>query len=263
MVTFGGQVSGFLAVPEKGAPPFAAVILCHERYGLVQHTLDLAAKFAAHGYIGLAPDMFSHWKGDKVALNRGDVRASLSDSVIRSSLSAGLDFLLKHPKANGKRIAVMGVCQSGAFPLLLNSVRKEVAANIVFYGGAQSREWEINEDRRESYDDILGRLTAPVLGVWGEDDHVIAVDDVCRLRGALEAKRKSYEFKLFPHMPHGWLNSTMPGRYRPTEAEEAWNLVLSFLDRVYAGAFPPDRVTGRFESNIAPNYDFTKNVRLA
>ena len=102
-----------------------------------------------------------------------------------------------------------------------------------------------------------------MLGIWGEDDFVVSLDDVRRLREALEANRKSYEFKLYPNMPHGWMNSTMPGRYRPDEAEQAWGLIMSFLDRVHSGEFPRDRVIWRFESDIAPSYDFTKKVRLA
>jgi carboxymethylenebutenolidase len=57
MITFGDRVQGFLAEPEQGTGPFAAVILGHERYGLVQHTLDLAAKFARAGLVCLAPDL--------------------------------------------------------------------------------------------------------------------------------------------------------------------------------------------------------------
>ena len=39
-------------------------------------------------------------------------------------------------------------------------------------------------------------------------------------------------------MPHGWLNDTMPGRYRQAEAEAAWAMMIDFLNRVYAGAYP-------------------------
>ena len=63
-IAFGDGISGFLAVPEGSDASLGAVILGHERYGLVQHTLDLTAKLAAHGYIGLAPDMYSLWEGD-------------------------------------------------------------------------------------------------------------------------------------------------------------------------------------------------------
>jgi carboxymethylenebutenolidase len=262
-ITYGDRVKGFLAVPKTGTGPFPAVVLGHERYGLVQHTLDLTAKFAAHGYVGLAPDMFSRWEGDKAALNRGDIQVPLTDDDIRSYMGDSLDYLRHYPKAVPDQIAAMGVCQSGDYPLVLNSVRKEVSANIVVYGGAQKAVWEVGATRREAYESILERVTAPILGIWGEDDFVVSVDDVQRLRGALEAKRKSYEFTLFPHMPHGWFNSTMPGRYRPKETEEAWALIMDFLKRVRAGAFPQDRVLWSFRSDIAPNYDFTKKVRLA
>ncbi|MEA2639789.1 MAG: Dienelactone hydrolase family [Chloroflexota bacterium] len=63
--------------------PYGAVVLGHERYGLVQHTLDLAAKFAAYGFVALAPDMASHWDGDKEALNRGDAHLTLADHEVQ------------------------------------------------------------------------------------------------------------------------------------------------------------------------------------
>jgi len=38
---------------------------------------------------------------------------------------------------------------------------------------------------------------------------------------------------------------------------------MDFLSRVHADEFPSDRVIWRFESNIAPDYDFSTKVRLA
>ena len=263
MISYGDRVQGFLAIPENQPGPFGAVVLGHERYGLVQHTLDLVAKFAAHGYIALAPDMFSRWEGDKEALNRGEIQVRISDADIRSYMGASLDHLLAHPQVDPDRISAMGVCQSGDYPLVLNSVRNELAANIVVYGGAQARSWEVNEYRPEPYESILEQVQAPILGIWGEDDSVVSVDDMRRLRNALESKRKTYEFTLFPGMPHGWMNSTMPGRYRPTESEQAWSIIINFLERVQAGDFPKERVIWRFRSDIAPDYDFTQKVRLA
>ena len=146
MIAYGDRVRGFLAVPENQPGPFGAVILGHERYGLVQHTLDLVAKFATYGYIGLAPDMFSRWGGDKEALTRGDISVRISDVDIRSDMGDSLDHLLTHPQVDPDRICAMGVCQSGDYPLVLNSVRHEIAANIVIYGGAQASKWEVNQE---------------------------------------------------------------------------------------------------------------------
>ena len=89
------------------------------------------------------------------------------------------------------------------------------------------------------------------------------MEDMRRLRDVLESNRKTYEFALFPVMPHGWMNSTMPGRYRPKETEQAGSMILDFMELVHAGEVPDDRVIWRFQSNIAPDYDFTKKVRLA
>lgn len=264
MVTFGDRVQGFLAVPEHGDGPFAGVVLGHERYGLVQHTLDLAAKFARDGLVCIAPDLFSRWEGDKEALNRGEIQVPIVDEDIKAYMSDGVDYLLQHPKVDPQRIVAMGVCQSGSFPLLANSIRPEIIANIVIYGAAQQAEWEAQPPRRtEPYDDIIGRITAPVMGIWGEDDFVVSVADVRRLRDVLEDKRKTYEFTLFRDMPHGWMNSTMPGRYRPRETEQVWSMILDFIQRAHAGAFPKDRVLWKFDSDFAVDYDFTKKVRLA
>jgi hypothetical protein len=40
-------------------------------------------------------------------------------------------------------------------------------------------------------------------------------------------------------------------------------MILDFMERVHAGEFSDVRVIWRFQSNIAPEYDFSKKVRLA
>ncbi len=91
----------------------------------------------------------------------------------------------------------------------------------------------------------------------------ISLEDVRRVRDALESGRRSYRMKLFAGMPHGWLNDTMPGRYRAKEAKEAWVLLTRFLADVFSGAWPgEDRVRWEFESATSVDYDFSKNTRL-
>src|SRR5579864_8162513 len=152
-VTFGNRVEAFLAAP-AGDGPFPAVILYHERYGLVQHTLDLAEKFALYGYVALAPDLFSRWDGDKAALNRGDIQVKITDEDISSYGNDCLDFLRRDDRVDSGRLAVMGVCQSGDYPLVLNSQRHDFGANVVVYGGAQRAVWEVSDTRTEPYEAI-------------------------------------------------------------------------------------------------------------
>ena len=261
-VRFGGDCEGYLYLPE-GTERAGSVVILHERYGLVQHTLDLAARLARDGYVALAPDLFSRWKGDHAALRRGAVRVTLSDEEVAGVIDSGLEFLKTHPRVARERIALMGVCQSGRYPVVVGSRRRDLAACVVLYGASQKRDWEVSDLQPRPMEEMMRALAAPALFVFGERDHTISLDDVRRTRDALERGRRSYRMKVFPDMPHGWLNDTMPGRYRAREAGEAWNVLLRFLSEVFEGSWPgPERVRWEFESASAPDYDFAKNVRL-
>lgn len=260
MVAFSDDSAGAVYVPADGRR-LGTVLICHERYGLAQHTLDLAQRLSNAGYLAVAPDFFADWEGDKIALAAGDLSVDLDDAVVIKHLGAAINYAIKHLDANPSRVGVVGVCLSGSYSLLASSIYPELSAAVIMYGGAGDD--DVSPDRIPSYKEILPKLKAPVLGIWGEKDHVVSVDEVRRMRQLLEDNGVSYEFTLFPSVAHGWLNSTMPGRYRPAEGEAAWSLVLSFLDRAFAGDFDPDRKHWSFTADTAKNYDFSKNVRLA
>ena len=52
-----GELPAFLAVPETDSL-VPAIVLMHERYGLVQHTRNLTERYARDGYVCIAPDFF-------------------------------------------------------------------------------------------------------------------------------------------------------------------------------------------------------------
>jgi carboxymethylenebutenolidase len=260
-IRFGGDCEGRLYLP-AGDARAGAVIILHERYGLVQHTLDLAQRLARDGYVALAPDLFSRWKGDRAALARGEARAALPDGEVAGVIDAAVDFLRTHPRVSPERVALMGVCQSGRYPIVVGSRRRDLAALVVFYGASQRRDWEASPLQPRPMTGMLPAIGAPALFVYGERDHTISLADVRSVRDVLEEGRRSYRMKVFAGMPHGWLNDTMPGRYRAKEAEEAWIVLLRFLSDVFSGRWPGAEVRWEFESASAPDYDFSNNRRL-
>src|SRR2546421_3593041 len=151
-----------------------ALVILHERYGLVQHTLDLVQRLAADGYVALAPDLFSRWQGDREALKRGEVRVTLPDDEVAAVIDRAIDFV----KPRATRVAVMGVCQSGRYPIVVGSRRHDLAACVVFYGASQQRDWEPSALQPRAMDDMLRELHAPALFVYGERDHTISLGDV-------------------------------------------------------------------------------------
>lgn len=257
----GDRAEAFLFLPESESPS-GAVIILHERYGLVQHTLDLAQKLAASGFVALAPDLFSTSGSDRETLSRGDERVALADPECAAVLNAWIDYLKQHERVLESRIALMGVCQSGRYPIVVASQRRDLAACVVFYGAAKEEDWNPSELQPLGMADMIQKISTPSFFVFGEADHVISISDVLRIRDALEGANQSYRMKVFSGMPHGFLNDTMPGRYRAKETGEAWNLLEKFLADVFSADWPNGRVIWDFHGDISADYDFSRNVRL-
>lgn len=246
----------------QGGDPHVGVIVLHERYGLVQHTLDIAARLATSGYLAVAPDLFSRWEGDAEALARGDIRATVSDDSCAATIDTWVEWLGGSAGLDPGRVVVMGVCQSGRYPIVSASRRDDLGALVVFYGAAKEDDWGTDANQPKAMRELITTVRTPGLFVFGEADHVISVEDVRRLRDCLEAARCSFRMMLVPEVPHGFLNDTMPGRYRPAAAEQSWAELRRFLDEVFAGGWPDDEVRWEFTSRIAADYDFSSNVRL-
>ena len=251
-----------LARPEAKHPR-PAVVLIHERYGIVQHQRDLAERLASEGYVACLPNLFHRFDGDREALERGDITTGIRDDEALADLDDAIAFLRDESYVSGDDIGIIGVCQSGRQPMLYAANRRDVASIVVMYGGVGKNDWESNEARPATVTDLVRDLSCPVLGLFGEEDHVVAVEEVERYRDELERARKSYRIRVYRGAPHGWLNDTMPGRYRREQAEESWGELTKFLRETLDSRWDPDHVTWSFESDIAPTYDFTKNRRLA
>jgi carboxymethylenebutenolidase len=257
-IACGGDMPAFVAVPE-GDAKVPAVIVLHERYGLVRHTRDLAERFARDGFVAVAPDLFFKHP-DQQALHRGDAGCDLTDPEAVRGLVAAIDALEEVPQADPARLAVMGVCQTGRHPLVL-AASHPIAAALVWYGSAQPREWAVNSKYPRALEDIIAAIDCPVLGMFGETDHLIAIDDVRRLRDCLERHAKAYRINVYGDAPHGWLNDTMPGRYRRAQAEAAWADQRAFLEEVFAPGYDRSRRLQLYAADIAADYDFSRNVR--
>ncbi|MPZ77527.1 MAG: hypothetical protein GEU77_13500 [Deltaproteobacteria bacterium] len=261
MVRFGKGISAVRALPKaKGKRP--AVIILHERYGIDQHTKDLTVRLAQAGFVGLAPDLFHRFTGDKKAVLSGQQRVDLTDDGALEDLNAAVEYLKRSANVDGARIGIIGVCQTGRQPLLLAANRHDIAGVVVLYGGIGGKEWLANELRPTPVEDLVPQVNCPVLGVFGEADHIISVDDVVRLRNSFEKAKKSYHIRIYRDAPHGWLNDTMPGRYRKEPAKDAWSLMMSFLKKCFGGGWDTSRIFSTFESDYSTQYDFSKNVRM-
>lgn len=254
-----GGMPAYLARP-AGQGRFPVIVLMHERYGLVPHTRDLARRCASDGFFVVAPNFFFRHP-DQAALNAGESRYDMTDVEAIDLIGAAFAACQDNPAADMERTAVAGYCQTGRHPLVY-AAEVPVTAAIVWYGAASKREWPASPLNHKPLEDIVAALDCPVFGAFGAADHIISVEDVRRFRDAFEKHKKTYELHVYAGAPHGWLNDTMPGRYRAPQADAGWTDQQRFLKRVFEGGIRRDRVSWRFESEIDSDYDFSKNVRL-
>ena len=254
------RINGFLGIP-AGSGRKPVVIHLHERYGIVEHTTDLGEKFVDAGYVTIVPDFFSRFTGDREVLARGDDRCELSDKEVLLDLDAVIKHLRTIPEADMSKIAMSGVCQTGRQPILAAAKRDYLSAAVVLYGAVYDADWKSHPLRPEPIEKLIQEIHCPITAVFGELDNLIHRDNIVRMFTVLAQAKKSFDIRVYADAPHGFLNDTMPGRYRAPQSDAAWNQITSFLQSVFAGAWNKDRAIWRFEADSSVNYDFTKMKR--
>jgi len=254
------RMNGFLGTP-AGAGKKPVVIHLHERYGIVEHTTDLGQKFVDAGYVTIVPDFFSRFTGDREALARGDDRCDLSDEQVLVDLDAVVAYLRALPEADMTKVAMSGVCQTGRQPILAAAKRNLFSAAVVLYGAVYDADWKSHPMRPESIEKLLQEISCPLTAVFGELDNLIHRDNIVRMFSVLAQAKKSFDIRIYAGAPHGFLNDTMPGRYRQAQSDAAWNQITSFLKSAFAGEWKKDRAIWRFDADSAVNYDFATMKR--
>lgn len=195
------------------------VIVIQEWWGLTDHIKDIARRFAAEGYVAIAPDLYSRL-GHALTTDAGEagkLMNTLKQEDGLNDLNATVAYLKSVPEVDGARIGVTGFCMGGSYALMLPCVNPEIKAAAPFYGQVPNP------------DAPLQKLACPVLYIYGEDDGWITKADVQRLAVALKKYNKPGEIKTYPGAPHAFFRDTDPSVYRPEAARDAWARTKAFF----------------------------------
>jgi carboxymethylenebutenolidase len=212
----GVKTGGYLCTPQ-GAGPFPAILVIHENRGLNEHTRDVARRFAAAGFVALAPDALARVGGTARFATPDEARTAIgtiSPEEALTDLEAGLAYLATLPTVRKGQIASIGFCWGGARSFALATQSNLLKAAVVFYGSAPSEE-------------KLKQLKVPVLGIYGELDTRIT-GAVPEVEKTLQTAGKSFEVKIYEGANHAFFNDTGE-RYNEKAAKDAWERTLQFL----------------------------------
>ena len=222
-------IGGYMARP-LGPGPYPGVLLIMEAFGLVTHTKEQARKFAAAGYVTIAPDLFSR----EGPVDPADMRAVMAamggtpDSRAIGDFEGAAQVLKSFPTCNGK-IGAIGHCSGGRHSLLFACNTDSLNAAVSCYGGRIIQD-EPTEAAPVAVVNMIERLSCPLLGLFGEEDINPNPEHVAKIESELKKHKKVYEFHTYPNAGHGFFADYRPS-YRQEAAVDGWERILAWFDK--------------------------------
>jgi carboxymethylenebutenolidase len=222
----------------EGGEVRGGIVLIHEIWGLVDHIRTVADRFAAEGYVVIAPDILgptgvSAEVGDELQRlvfssdeqTRSDAQPVLREKLAPSNvpeyavwavtaLQAAVDHLVVQPGVDD-RVAVVGFCFGGSYSFALAGSDDRIRAAVPFYGHPLEPS-------------CVTGISCPVLAFYGSEDE--------RLMQSLPALTASMLDAGVPFTPdvwegagHAFFNDANSSTYDPDAAANAWARTLAFL----------------------------------
>ncbi|HLL17135.1 MAG TPA: dienelactone hydrolase family protein [Pyrinomonadaceae bacterium] len=210
----GATATGYLAVPEGGSG--AGIVVIQEWWGLVPHIKNVCERFAAEGFVALAPDLY-HGRTTRSPDEAGKLMMALNIEGAEKDLRGAIEYLLAHESVRGTTVGTVGFCMGGALSLYAASKNEQVGACVVFYGGHPKVEPD------------LERMRAPLLGLYAERDDFATPALARELEAKLKSLGKSAEIHVYDDADHAFFNDERPEVYNPTAAADAWQRTVRFF----------------------------------
>jgi carboxymethylenebutenolidase len=201
--------------PKKRSAP--AVLVIHEVFGLNDHIRSIADRFAALGYVALAPNFFARAAeappkdaSDMAALRRA--ASSVKQEDANKDMQAALDFL-KTDKGVKQKFVSIGFCMGGGYSYQLATHTKDLAGAIIFYGRTPI--------------ELVPQVSCPILAHFGGKDASLMQTEPA-WEEAMRKAGKSLDVKVYPEAGHGFFNDTRPEAYNAEAAADAWARAVKF-----------------------------------
>ena len=212
--TANGPSSAFVASPDRpDGGNGKTVLVIHEWWGLNDHIRDIVGRYAAEGFIAIAPDLYR----GRVATDSGEASQMMHDLAIDDGLdtikcaidAAALAYDVSH-------FGITGYCMGGTFALRAACELEGLSAAAPFYGDIPD-------------DEVLQKLKTPTIFISGTRDAWITPEKVAELEDAtarFELPITSVKYDA----DHAFFNDTRPEVYDQTAANDAWALIVGFFN---------------------------------
>ena len=206
----------YVSLPDT--PNGRAIVVLQEIFGVTPHIREVADRYAAEGYLAVAPDLF--WRvehGLSLSHSKEDMQRAFS-ILGKFSETLGVQdtgYAVAYAKAQPgiDEVAIVGMCLGGKLAYLA-AATLPVAACLAFYGVG------IEKNLEEA-----ANLKVPLLMYFGGKDKYASQPVREQIEKAVAGK-KDVAVRLYEEADHGFYTRGDPEIIRSAHAE-----ALAFLDK--------------------------------
>jgi len=141
----------------------------------------------------------------------------VSDERADRDLHMAVEFLKSQAEVKKDRIGAIGWCMGGGYALDVALQEPSLAADVINYG-------QLEADPGD-----LKKIKAPILGLFGGQDHSIPQSDVNKFAQQLKSFGKNVDVHIYPEAGHAFENPNNTVGYRKDDAADAWKRTVEFL----------------------------------
>lgn len=206
-------------VAQPVGQPKAAIVVLQEIFGVNSHIRSVADRFAAQGYLAVAPATFERVKpGVELGYTDADMQAG---SALKAAVSAlpgagvlqDIQAAIDHAaQASGAKVGIIGFCWGGLLTWQAACTLTGLSAAVPYYGGGITTQTEIARQPR-----------CPVMAQFGDQDHWIPMP------GIQAFSQAHPEVTVHVYAADHGFNCDQRGSYNEAAATQARERTLAFL----------------------------------
>jgi len=206
------------------------VIVVQEAFGVTGHIEDVARRYAAAGYVAVAPHIY-HRTGDPV-IEYSDFMATMPhmQGLTHEGQSTDIAATLAYLDDEGfpaHAVATVGFCLGGSTALLAG-VEHPLGAAVTYYGGGRGGLLKGTLGLPPLVE-LAPALRSPWIGFFGDKDGGLPPEEVEQLRDAAARADVDTELVRYAEADHGF-NRDVGQAFHEASAADSWDRVQAWLD---------------------------------
>ncbi|MCE0764928.1 dienelactone hydrolase family protein [Pseudonocardia kujensis] len=212
-----------LVAEARTAEPHGTAVVLHDIFGLSDYIEDVLGALAGAGWHAVAPALFHRSDVTVVDYSEFERGLELTAPLSAASVLDDHDAAVRSAPTPSRRTAVMGFCLGGSLASHV-AAHRDVASCVSFYGAPTHGEGvDI-----PPFVEVIDRLGAPWLGIFGQDDPLIPQAEVRQLESRLTGTDAGRGVLVLPG-GHAFHRHTTPEYHHPESAARAWRVALGWI----------------------------------